>query len=609
VCLAWAAVSVAAWKGVVRRHGGARAVRLAYWSLNALVFFNAWYSLHQAAIPASGLAGSPLVMLTGALEGGLPLRVGVLPMPAACVLAAALLVVHALRTSASLRRGLLGGLALAVVLPLGWARLRDPGAPRPFRAPRNIVVIGVDSLQQNRLAVGGAQASAAPHVDDFLRGSVRFENAWTPLARTYPSWLSLLSGRDPVRHGGRFNLIPDEHLAPDNPYLPALLAGRGWSTFHATDETRFCILRPQMGYQELLHPRMGVADFFLASLVDVSTANLVRQSELGHELYPALKDNRASVAYNPELFTRDLIRALDRLPRDRPAFVSMHLCGNHWPFSAPAPYAHAGDDPVENCIRMVDGQVADVLAWLRAAGLLERSVVALLSDHGDGWSGDPHDRTNAHGDDFRSLWANRIVLGIRAPGLQPARHAAFVRIQDVHPTLLELAGEAPAAAAVDGRSLMALVRGEPDAPRTLYAETDLDSKLYTVKQLIDQQSIWYRVDRATGLVFLSPRAVEEFSFYKSYMLLDGDRRLEVTPYQRSVRLYEFDPRSGLDASKSPLELPDERQRMLGRSRGTLGSGRSVRGGGGGGVGPRPRGRRGGGGGGGGPAPPHQARGR
>jgi hypothetical protein len=402
-------------------------------------------------------------------------------------------------------------------------------------------VLGVDSLQMNRLAAGGSSRGLAPHIDAFLAQSFRFDNAWTPLARTYPSWLSLLTGRDPPHHGVRFNLMPDDRLAPDNPYLPAHLAAQGWSTFHATDETRFCILRERFGYQRLLHPRMGVQDFVLASTFDFSAAGLARQFHLGHDLLPAIANNRASSSYNPEIWTRNLIAALDEVPRDRPAFLSMHLCGNHYPFSAPAPWAHAGD-PVESCIRMVDEQAGAVLGWLQEAGLMDRAVVAVLSDHGDGWSGDSRDRNNAHGDDFNSLYANQIVLGLRAPGLEPGRSAELVRITDVYPTLLELAGVAPPAAPIDGLSLVPFMRGEGggEPPRRLFAETDLDRKLYTVKQLIDQQALWYQVDRDSGLVFLSPRAVEEFGAHKSYLLIQGDRRLELTPYQDEFKLYEFD---------------------------------------------------------------------
>ena len=566
VGLAWAAVAVAARPAALRRWGRSRAARLTYWSLATLVFFNAWYSLQLLVLPASRLNGSALVMLSGALDHPLPLRAGALPMPLACAGAALLFVAEGLRRSQRLRLQAAGATAGLATLVAGYSALTAPGPVRPFtrQGDRHVVVLGLDSLQMNRLAAGGSSRGLAPHIDAFLAQSFRFDNAWTPLARTYPSWLSLLTGRDPPHHGVRFNLMPDDRLAPDNPYLPQHLAGLGYSTFHATDETRFSILRERFGYQRLLHPRMGVQDFVLASTFDFSAAGLARQFHLGHDLLPAIANNRASCSYNPELWTRNLIAALDEVPRDRPAFLSMHLCGNHWPFSAPAPWAHAGGDPVESCIRMVDEQAGAVLGWLQEAGLMERAVVALLSDHGDGWSGDPRDRNNAHGDDFKSLYANQIVLGLRAPGLAPGRSGELVRITDVYPTLLELAGVAPPAAPIDGLSLVPLMRGEGDAepPRQLFAETDLDRKLYTVKQLIDQQALWYQVDRNSGLVFLTPRAVEEFTAHKSYMLIEGARRLELTPYQNEFKLFEFDQSRGLDRARLVGAGGPEREALL-----------------------------------------------
>src|SRR5262245_18632624 len=64
---AWACCSLVAWTGLLRRvrvraRGRSRALRWAFWSCNAQVFFNAWYSLHQLLLPGSRLALSPLAM-------------------------------------------------------------------------------------------------------------------------------------------------------------------------------------------------------------------------------------------------------------------------------------------------------------------------------------------------------------------------------------------------------------------------------------------------------------------------------------------------------------------------------------------------------------------
>ena len=83
-----------------------------------------------------------------------------------------------------------------------------------------------------------------------------------------------------------------------------------------------------------------------------------------------------------------------------------------------------------------------------------------------------------------------------------------------------------------------------------------------MKQLIEQQALWYAVDRTSGLVHLTPRAVEEFSFYKSFMLIRGDRRLEITPHQKSFRVTAFDQDTGLDAPAPPPDNAAERASLL-----------------------------------------------
>jgi hypothetical protein len=69
----------------------------------------------------------------------------------------------------------------------------------------NVVLIGIDSL---RIDIVGKQAPAgvAPHMREFLDGSVWFTDTMTPLARTFPSVMSILTGRQPHKTGAYMNL-------------------------------------------------------------------------------------------------------------------------------------------------------------------------------------------------------------------------------------------------------------------------------------------------------------------------------------------------------------------------------------------------------------------
>lgn len=532
-----------------------RAARLAFRAAALFVVLNVWYSLHHVLVPSSRLDGSPLSVLSGAL---LPRMDGMEParMVASVVCAFAFvagLVVTLVRSPRSRRRF---GLATALLLTgvLGYSAATDIGTPQRFSAPGSVVVLGMDSLQNNRLGVGGHPHSAAPRVDAFMADAQRFESAWTPFARTYPSWVSILSGRYPMNHGIRFNLLPDAYLAPDNHYLGEVFQQHGYNTLHATDETRFSIIRPFFGYDRMLHPEMGVTDFMVAGFFDFSAANVARQTHLGHDLFPAIANNRAAVGYEPAIWTRNLLRELNALPADEPVFVTAHLCADHWPFTASARHYWTEDDPIDASIAMLDEQVGTILDYLDDSGLAEQAVTVLLSDHGDGWSGDPLDTANTHGDHLERLLANQVVLGFRGPGLRRDVTSELVRTIDVYPTVLELVG-LPVPGGLDGRSLVPLMRGEHEPPRELFAESGFDKKTFTVAKLIEEQSRWYDFDPRSGLVTLIPDGLDELYDGKQYMLLERDLRLLLVPARGELRLLRVDPVSGVEHEAAGV--PDE----------------------------------------------------
>ena len=559
ICRGWAAVAGPAREAALQRWGGGRAARLLAVAVSTWAFACAWLSLHALLLPGSKLASASWgAWLSGAFDGTRTMTGLALAPP---LLAAALVLAAtacALAREAALRRRAAAWATAVLLVFGGYDLLTAPGTLVPFTQDRNVILLGLDSFQSNRIEDRADGAQPAPHVVALLDESSRFDSAWTPLARTYPSWISILTGRWPVNDGVRFNLAPESAPAPDNVYLGQRLAAAGYTTLHATDETRFSNVREQHGFEQTLHPQMGAADFLLASAFDLSALNLARQTALGHDLAAPLRWNRASPAYSPRLFVRGVLAQLDEAPRDRPLFLTVHLCGNHWPFSAPAPYAWRGADEVDACISMVDAQVHELVSAFRDSGLLERSLLVLLSDHGDGWTG-PGCRSNSHGDDFRSLWANRVLLGLRAPGLPRQRLETMVRTIDIYPTVLELL-DLPAAEGVDGRSLVPLALGTREPHRPVFAETEINRKAWSVPELVARNAHWYEIDPANGLVHLSEDGASELLPQREYLWIDGDRRVMVAPENGRFMASPFDPIRGRDL---PGDLPlAERERLL-----------------------------------------------
>ena len=91
---------------------------------------------------------------------------------------------------------------LAVVVLLSHPR---QDGPKAANEGMNVVLLGIDALRPDHLGSEGYFRDTAPAIDAFLSESVVFEEAFTPLARTYPSWTSLLTGSwpttPPVRAG------------------------------------------------------------------------------------------------------------------------------------------------------------------------------------------------------------------------------------------------------------------------------------------------------------------------------------------------------------------------------------------------------------------------
>ena len=105
----------------------------------------------------------------------------------------------------------------------------------PLEQP-NIIIIGIDGLRPDHLTYGGANSGHTPFLDRVLSQSVVFDRTYTPMARTYTAWLSLLTGQYPVTHGGRFNLAPPELIDRDIDLLEKLKQ-RGYQTTYAMNSS------------------------------------------------------------------------------------------------------------------------------------------------------------------------------------------------------------------------------------------------------------------------------------------------------------------------------------------------------------------------------------
>lgn len=430
-------------------------------------------------------------------------------------------------------RALVWGSLACVVAAVGNNMPRPEPGPQALQRRPNVVLIGIDSLRTDVIGTRG-DPGYTPNLTAFLRDGQLFTDVTTPLARTFPSWIALLTGRDPVTTGVRENLLPRAAI-----HTGATLADRlraaGYRTVFATDEVRFSNIDASYGFDQTITPRIGTTDFLLGTLNDLALSNLFANTRLAQWLFPDTYGNRAAaVTYDPDTFVTRVARELRG--GDAPLFFASHLTLPHWPYywaaDDNAVFARTLDQPYTYLAAVVaaDRQFGQLLRVLERKGVLDNAIVVVFSDHGEGL-GLPSDNLvyspqakaavgrllvwmNGHGTSVLSPRQFHIVLGVR--GFGNARVAAqpgvydedALCIEDVAPTLGELLGLPAVTGGYDGLSFAArLTSGAAAVPvgreRIRYTESAYSTPALGAgdtdeRNLIGEADLFFKVNRVTG---------------------------------------------------------------------------------------------------------------
>ena len=247
----------------------------------------------------------------------------------------------------------------------------------------NLFIFGIDSLS---LPVLQAHPDRLPNITRLWQSSYRYENAHTPLARTFPSWMSILSGKPPAEHGAVFSLRRVSKVVNQD-LLSHRMREQGYRTIFALDERRFCHIDHQFGFDAVVGPELGILDFALQSLNDTPLTNMLLQWPISSRLLTYSRHNVASVAnYDAHGFVGALLNELDK--QSQPVMLAAHFESAHFPYQS----RHAGiskeprHDVFERhlaSLEVVERQIAQLMTQLTQRGLLDNALLVLLSDHGE----------------------------------------------------------------------------------------------------------------------------------------------------------------------------------------------------------------------------------
>jgi arylsulfatase A-like enzyme len=310
-----------------------------------------------------------------------------------------------------------------------------PPEPRPAALPERppVFVIICDTLRPDHLGHYGYERPTSPNLDRFAEAAVIFERAYAPAPYTLASVPAILTSRHPTMVSSGL-LRKRGKLPADTPSVAALFSQAGYRT-------------------EVISDLGGTLT--------------------QHDLLRGFT-NRKVVHDRVDLVTRHALRIVDDWAsgdRAKPLMLAIYWVTPHSPYRRYPGAPEFGDDfadQYDHEIAAFDQNAGELLDRLESLGLLDTSIIAFLSDHGEafGEHGDYYHGHNLYEENVR------VPLVIRAPGVE-ARTARGgpVSLIDLAPTLLSLAGlDVPPA--MRGHDLTGVLYGaDLDPDRTVFAES------------------------------------------------------------------------------------------------------------------------------------------
>lgn len=428
----------------------------------------------------------------------------------------------------------------------------------------NLVLISMDAVRADALSCYGHPGQTTPFLDSIAQNGLRFTQCFANAPWTPPSHGTMLTGRYPSVHGIRGRRL---YLNQGVPTLAEQLRACGYETVGISPS-------PWLGLRTGLDKGFDVF-FHLwqrphplrepGRFVDVILDRCRRLLEGG-------KDG----ACRNQGIVRRWIRSRRK---GRPFFLFLHYMGGHAPYFAPRPFARrfgkrpdptderrlrdlarkggysfmAGRLPVSDDdwavvrswydakIACLDDRLARLLAVMEEGGLLQNTVVAFTSDHGENFG--------EHGLAYHDFCLYDTLLHVPfllygSPIVDSGRVLdALVSHIDVAPTFLSLAGVASEKQQYPGHNLLSTEGGheavfaEYGPPRTLGVfrrmHPDFDYRVFDRELKSIRTARWKYIRTADGQEQLydiaqDPRETVNRAGEMPGLCLDLQARIECT---------------------------------------------------------------------------------
>jgi len=386
----------------------------------------------------------------------------------------------------------------------------------------NVIVIVIDALRADQLPCYGYAKQTAPSLCRFAAENIRFTDAFANASWTLPGTMSLFTSLYAKNHG--LDVTMEDVLNPHVRTMPQVFAhhrydtvfvsnanlnlvsgqgfGKGFSSVRyidtdlpsteGVDEWRATINRIKKKNEEgdpvyaffhtdavhdylnlLLSPNVSFPLDPTYRLPDLPAIGSFTEDTWSH-----LKERLIEIVDNeknpPEIIAKyqpiydnvtkattykEAEREFRLLPIPAQQIISLETILQSLSVNDPRAYAQMSLRLYDESIRRTDEALNALLLDIEHAGLMDNSIIVITADHGELLG--EHDIVG-HGSTMYYPEIH-IPLIIRMPGVSSRTITALTQYIDLFPTLTDLTGIRTTNMQFDGKSLYALLQGDPNA--------------------------------------------------------------------------------------------------------------------------------------------------
>jgi arylsulfatase A-like enzyme len=385
---------------------------------------------------------------------------------------------------------------------LGWDWLkerREVSRPLPSGAAPNVLLIVLDTVRADHLSLYGYGRPTTPELERLATRGIHFEHARATAPWTLPSHASMFTGRWPHE-------LDVDWLTPLGTRFPTLaeyFSTRGYASAGFVANVFSCsyefgLDRGFCRYEDyILEPMTPLRMCYLGSLTLKAVAELGRTLSATLGSPPFLPEEHSAVwrpfTADPKKYAGSINRSfLDwlsaRREPARPFFAFLNYVDAHTRYILPrgatyrfgmqpkteadfqvlidwgsldklklAPeHRTLARDCYDSCIGYLDEHLGELFGELERRGILERTLLIVTSDHGEGFG---EHNLFFHGESLYSTEIRVPLMIVPPGGNSSVKVSETISLRDLPATIVDLAGRG-IGAPFPGRSLARLWRAK-----------------------------------------------------------------------------------------------------------------------------------------------------